>query len=1062
MHVVTKIRFDDIFQRERDGFHRVASLSRPATAAVLRGQESPMFDKSNRIFGESPNNQLELSPARSSFSRPTTPQFPSISPFSPAKDSSDRPCTSPGLGAFHLGGRTLENTNKFSPSHRPQTASPVPRFVSTDKMVCRFHAFLETKRPWEENGPLGTGHIESYIIRYMTILYYIYDDSIEINEVKEVNSGLMQGVFLKRIKAKKEDGTPFSLVDFQIGNNVKIFGHSFHITDADSFTRDYFRKELNINLPQESRPVTASHRSLNRSFVVGHDTTEKTHVLGSQFATGLGPIEPTVFDKDRSYRSCSTAYKAVKKELQKANRFFKNEGKRLQFICVEVGSPEPPFFPNVEGQYAQLEAKRLLSNKDRERYGYYGFVASDSVRKFALNFYMETNYADLGVLDKEVNGQDEPNLLVKRGPLPRDWRNPDRGNCEVNDFRVGEVMDIFGRYFLLVDCDDYTRMYCEEEVFLKQVPVLLLKEEIIPIIHPIPAKGQGSLPIGSFEDSLSNVYGMPRVQKDMVKARRNQGKTLRAKAMLLEGSIVDMSRSFLVTFFLEDDTLQIYEENQRNSGVVGGSFLKRGKYMNDGATMKHRQEVEEELQRSPPRHGVPTTEQQLALIQPIYISSHELYLGSILTVNNFVLKIVEMDNMSLKFCESYPEEFPFSDVNRLMRDILKRLQTLRLDVRLLFRTLDVHETGYVSQEAFVLTLDSLNVVSTLNDQELLTLIRRFQDKASVLHQSRLPSSSSLPVRRGTHRGGGGIGGGRSIENNSAVNHDLPMLLTALAAEGFGEARDESIFSYDDFCDYLVYIDQMGEENVAINVMPATAQDAWAQFLRWCQTKSTPWRHLLRKEAMANADMIGLTGKLPLPAVQNVFFKHGMPSSLLNAVMPILQQNYALSAEETRAIWEQNRKRQATSSRPGSSLGHLRNGSSNSSSRASPAALLSLPTSPTSSLPSSPMRSPSNNAKFVSLSALQQQQQQSPTFASSTAGRIANLRRMRDKLTSSHPSSAASSSSSSQGPSRTTTPAPASQSLDEAESTSTTVVKQTERMIIDIQRLCDDVFVPRWV
>lgn len=1031
-----------------------------------------MFDKSNRIFGESPNNQLELSPARSSLSRPTTPQFPSISPFSPSKDSSDRPCSSPGLGAFHLGGRTLESTNKFSPSHRPQTASPVPRFVSTDKMVCRFHAFLETKRPWEENGPLGSGHIESYIIRYMTILYYIYDDSIEINEVKEVNSGLMQGVFLKRIKAKKEDGTPFSLADFQVGNNVKIFGHSFHITDADSFTRDYFRKELNTNLPEESRPVTATHRSLNRSFVVGHDTTEKTHVLGSQFATGLGPIEPTVFDKDRSYRSCSTAYKAVKKELQKANRFFKNEGKRLQFVCVEVGSPEPPFFPNVEGQYAQLEAKRLLSNKDRERYGYYGFVASDSVRKFALNFYMETNYADLGVLDKEVNGQDEPNLLVKRGPLPRDWRHPDRGYCEVNDFRVGEVMDIFGRYFLLVDCDDYTRTYCEEEVFLKQVPVLLLKEEIIPIIHPIPAKGQGSLPIGSFEDSLSNVYGMPRVQKDMAKARRNQGKTLRAKAMLLEGSIVDMSRSFLVTFFMEDDTLQIYEEIQRNSGVVGGSFLKRGKYMNDGATMKHRSEVEEELRRVPPRHGVPTTEQQLALIQPIYISAHELYLGSILTVNNFVLKIVEMDNMSLKFCDSYPEEFPFSDVNRLMRDILKRLQDLRLDVRPLFRALDVHETGYVSQEAFVLTLDSLNVVSTLNDQELLTLIRRFQDKASVLHQSRLPSSSPA-VRRGNQRNGGDGGrssaAGYTTENVSGdVNHDLPMLLTALAAEGFGEARDESIFSYDDFCDYLVYIRNMGEENVAINVMPATAQDAWAQFLRWCRTKSTPWRRLLRKEAMGHADMIGLTGKLPLPAVQNVFFKHGMPSSLLNAVMPILQQTYALSAEETRAIWDQNRKRQAASSRPGSSLGYMRGGSSSSSSRASPA-LLSLPTSPASSLPPSPMRSPSNNAKFVSLSTLQQQ---SPTFASSTAGRIANLRRMRDKLASSHSHSpapvqnnavgAAASSSTQAPPSRTTTPAPASNSLDEAEFSSPTAVKQTERMIIDIQRLCDDVFVAQWI
>lgn len=294
-----------------------------------------MFDKSNHIFpsngdfGQSLNQGHEGSSSDFRFSsRPSTAgQLPSLSDPSPAQ----RPATagarpfsanpSAGLGAYHLGSRTLE-------TKRPQTAAViVPRFVTTDKQICRFHAYIETERFWNQAGPLGPSQIEPSIVRHMTILYYIYDDTIEISEARETNSGMWQGVFLPEI---------------QPGRSSRFLGQTFHITDADQFTRDYFERELQITLPGPTRPQTASQRSLSRSFVPGHDQGHKTHMLGAQFATGLGATEATTVH-DKAFNTRSTDYLVTKEGLDKTYRFLKYEGRKLRFLCIEVRNRHPPY-----------------------------------------------------------------------------------------------------------------------------------------------------------------------------------------------------------------------------------------------------------------------------------------------------------------------------------------------------------------------------------------------------------------------------------------------------------------------------------------------------------------------------------------------------------------------------------------------------------------------------------------------------------------------------------------------------------------------------------------------
>lgn len=71
-----------------------------------------------------------------------------------------------------------------------------------------------------------------------------------ITEPKEMNSGIPQGVFLKRQAVMKE-GTSDILVpaDFFIGETVEIYGWQFKIVDADPYTWEFFKSAMKTELP---------------------------------------------------------------------------------------------------------------------------------------------------------------------------------------------------------------------------------------------------------------------------------------------------------------------------------------------------------------------------------------------------------------------------------------------------------------------------------------------------------------------------------------------------------------------------------------------------------------------------------------------------------------------------------------------------------------------------------------------------------------------------------------------------------------------------------------------
>ncbi len=118
----------------------------------------------------------------------------------------------------------------------------LPRYVETDKQVARFWGHFYQLRPWERSGPLGDSRIEEEVGRKFVFYYYIYDNTIEIFEPRNINSGMPQGVFFRRGKlTNDETKADVELSDLAPGNLLKVLGREFTMTDADAFTRDYFQ-----------------------------------------------------------------------------------------------------------------------------------------------------------------------------------------------------------------------------------------------------------------------------------------------------------------------------------------------------------------------------------------------------------------------------------------------------------------------------------------------------------------------------------------------------------------------------------------------------------------------------------------------------------------------------------------------------------------------------------------------------------------------------------------------------------------------------------------------------
>lgn len=126
------------------------------------------------------------------------------------------------------------------------------QWLTMANKVLRFYAYSVEQ--------VSDSQAEADRVRKFTLYYYLENDTIQVSETRQSNSGLTGGKWCQRSKViNSATGAPFITDDFAVGRQVIINGRQFVIYDADDFTRSFYPNEMPA--PQ---PVPVSSYDKNR------------------------------------------------------------------------------------------------------------------------------------------------------------------------------------------------------------------------------------------------------------------------------------------------------------------------------------------------------------------------------------------------------------------------------------------------------------------------------------------------------------------------------------------------------------------------------------------------------------------------------------------------------------------------------------------------------------------------------------------------------------------------------------------------------------------------------
>ncbi|KAL4458717.1 hypothetical protein ABPG75_013582 [Micractinium tetrahymenae] len=324
-----------------------------------------------------------------------------------------------------------------------------------------------------------------------------------------------------------------------------------HIVDADAFTREFCAvRGIHLAAPQ-AYPLQPIEQVL----------------AAKSKPSGLSRADP---DSPSKYAEALLGREHNSKSLQ---QFLQHGGEVLRFWMV------------WDDRAAQYGDRHLLK----------------------LHYFVADSTAEIMETQEPNSGRSGFPTFLKRGPLPKvapaaaggaalpgqARLTPDLCYAPA-DLRIGAAVTILGRQFLIYDCDAATRQWYTDRLGFSP-------EQLAPIdiTEPAPQRRTPALPphngIGSPEDSMQNCLKLvPKPpKKDQFRWQSLDKIVLRYEAVLEPAAhsgaarliAIDRERKFVVSFFLADQTLAVFEPPQPNSGITGGKFLERSKVYKNGSKL---------------------------------------------------------------------------------------------------------------------------------------------------------------------------------------------------------------------------------------------------------------------------------------------------------------------------------------------------------------------------------------------------------------------------------------------------------------------------------------------
>lgn len=128
----------------------------------------------------------------------------------------------------------------------------------------------------------------------------------------------------------------------------------------------------------------------------------------------------------------------------------------------------------------------------------------------------------------------------------------------------------------------------------------------------------------------------------------------------------DSNRDFLLQYFLQDHTMQIFEEKKKMNGFRGGRFLNKMKVKN------------------------PQTNQ--------YYTDENMAVGATLEISGRTFELTSAPEYTLCLMESNPRRFIQSDMQYSIETLASYADKNRIDLNAAFEEKDILKSSYVSPE----------------------------------------------------------------------------------------------------------------------------------------------------------------------------------------------------------------------------------------------------------------------------------------------------------------------------------------------------------------------------
>jgi hypothetical protein len=159
-------------------------------------------------------------------------------------------------------------------------------------------------------------------------------------------------------------------------------------------------------------------------------------------------------------------------------------------------------------------------------------------------------------------------------------------------------------------------------------------------------------------------------------------------------SEVDKARDFIISVYLANDTVSVFEPPDRNANVAGGKFLERQECLKPGSAEKY--------------------------------EATDCYAGAVLTLFSRKFLLTEADGYTYGFMEQHPSSFPRSDFAQVIARLRALIAGREEEAKRAFIDVDVDGSGRVNLDELERALAAVD--APVVAQEVVTVVRRLDER----------------------------------------------------------------------------------------------------------------------------------------------------------------------------------------------------------------------------------------------------------------------------------------------------------------------------------------------